>query len=58
MDVDILVVETVVAEMFTEALQQDPLKQKDWVALVDGNMMTYERCLEDDSCLKRTTPIL
>lgn len=32
-------VETVVAEMFKEALQQDPLKEKPWVALVDGNKL-------------------
>ena len=38
-------VETIVAEMFTEALQQDPKKQKDWVALVDGNK-TQIRLLE------------
>lgn len=32
-------VETVVVEMFQEALQQDPLKEKQWVALVDGNKL-------------------
>lgn len=38
-------VETIVAEMFAEAMQQDPEKQKDWVALVDGNK-TQIRLLE------------
>jgi len=32
-------VETIVKEMFEEALQQDPLRKKPWVALVDGNKL-------------------
>lgn len=32
-------VETIVKEMFEEALQQDPFKEKPWVALVDGNKL-------------------
>ena len=32
-------VETIVKEMFEEALQQDPLREKPWVALVDGNKL-------------------
>ena len=49
---------TVIAAGFTEADRRDPDRQRDWVALVDGNTHQIERIRAEAKTRKITVPII